>query len=168
MFEFDEIIDVVDVDNNIIRQAPRYEVHNKRLMHRSVHILVFNSQGNLFLQKRSMTKDENPGLWDTSAAGHVDSGEDYLHCAKRELEEELSINVVMVEVMRIPAQMNSLWEHVRVYKCITDNELKINCLEISEGRYWTIAEIIQSIELNSKIFTSTFHLIFNDYISKHK
>ena len=90
MFEFDEIIDVVDVDNNIIRQAPRYEVHNKRLMHRSVHILVFNSQGNLFLQKRSMTKDENPGLWDTSAAGLVDSGEDYLHCAKRELNLDYS------------------------------------------------------------------------------
>ena len=166
MFEFDEIIDVVDVDNNIIRQAPRYEVHNKKLMHRSVHILVFNSQGNLFLQKRSMIKDENPGLWDTSAAGHVDSGEDYLHCAERELEEELGISVAMDEVMRIPAQLATLWEHIHVYKCVTNN--KINKQEINEGRFWSMPEIMQSIKSNPKIFTSTFHLLFNDYINKYK
>lgn len=164
MSEFDEIVDVVDFNNNVINQASRYEVHKKGLMHRSVHIIVFNSQGDLFLQKRSMIKDENPGLWDTSAAGHVDAGEDYLHCAERELEEELGISVAMDEVMCIPAQLKTLWEHVRVYKCVTDNQIDINGLEISEGRYWTVSKIIQSIESSPKIFTSTFHLIFNDYI----
>ena len=92
----------------MIRQASRDEVHQKKLMHRSVHILVFNSQVNLFLQKRSLIKDENPGLWDTSAAGHLDSGEDYLNCAKRELKEELGISCSMDEVMRIPAQLATL------------------------------------------------------------
>ena len=168
MFNYDETFDVVDAHNNVISQASRYEVHKKRLMHRSVHILVFNYHGDLFLQKRSMIKDENPGLWDTAAAGHVGAGEDYFHSAERELEEELGISVAIDEVMRIPAQLNTLWEHVRVYKCITNNQIKINGLEISEGRYWTLPEITQSIEFSPKIFTPTFRLIFNDYISINK
>ena len=60
-------------------------------MHRAVHILVFNQRGELFLQKRSMSKDNDPGMWDSSAAGHVDSGESYLDCATREIEEELGV-----------------------------------------------------------------------------
>jgi len=168
MNTFDEIFDVVDINNNVIRQASRDEVHQKKLMHRSVHILVFNSQVNLFLQKRSLIKDENPGLWDTSAAGHLDSGEDYLNCAKRELKEELGISVAMDEVMRIPAQLATLWEHIHVYKCVTNNKIKINKQEINEGRFWSMPEIMQSIKSNPKIFTSTFHLLFNDYINKYK
>ena len=124
--------------------------------------------GDLFLQKRSMVKDENPGLWDTAAAGHVGAGENYLHSAQRELKEELGLNVSIKEVMRIPAQLNTLWEHVRVYECVTNHQIKINGLEISEGRYWTLPELTQSIESNPKIFTSTFHLIFNAYINIDK
>ena len=140
----------------------------KGLMHGLIHIPVFDFQCNLFLQKRSMIKDENPGLWDTSAAGHVDAGEDYLHCAERELEEELGISVAMDEVMHVPAQLKTLWEHVRVYKCVTDNQIDINGLEISEGRYWTVSKIMQSIESSPNIFTPTFRLIFNVYIDKYK
>ena len=66
-------------------------IHQKQLIHRSIHILVFNSNKQIFLQKRSNTKDENPGIWDTSSAGHVDAGETYDECAERELWEELRI-----------------------------------------------------------------------------
>jgi isopentenyldiphosphate isomerase len=61
------------------------------VMHRAVHILVFDESGRLFLQKRSLHKDLNPGLWDTSAADHVDAHEDYASGAARELREELGI-----------------------------------------------------------------------------
>ena len=74
----DETIDVVDSDDVIISKATRAQVHSNDLMHRSSHILVFNTSGSLFLQKRAMSKDESPGLWDSSAAGHVESGENYL------------------------------------------------------------------------------------------
>ena len=70
----------MDANDTVIDVMSRGEVHQLGLMHRSVHILVFNSADELFIQKRSMSKDSNPGLWDSSAAGHLDSGEDYLHC----------------------------------------------------------------------------------------
>ena len=142
MSEYDEIFDVVDSEDMVIGKASRLQVHNNDLMHRSVHILVFNSTGSLFLQKRAMIKDESPGLWDSSAAGHVESGEDYISCAKRELNEELSLSDVQLdEVLSIPAQSTTFWEHVRVYKCVTDSNICINKNEISEGRNY---EVIRS------------------------
>jgi len=161
----DEIFDVVDAENNVIGRASRQEVHAKGLMHRSVHILVFNSRGELFLQKRSMDKDENPGFWDTSAAGHVDSGEEYSRCAERERMEELGIgDTALEEIMRLPAQKDTFWEHVRVYKCVTDSNIIINEQEISEGHFWTLSDLTESLKSNPELFTSTFHLIYNRHI----
>src|SRR5215472_14287436 len=85
----EEIFDVVDEHDHVIGSKPRNEVHRLGLMHRAVHVLVFNPQGEIFLQKRSMKKDRQPGVWDSSASGHVDSGDDYDSCAIRELNEEL-------------------------------------------------------------------------------
>ena len=76
-----EILDVVDMDDLVIGQETRKEIHYKGLIHRSVHIFVFNLGGELYLQKRAYSKDENPGLWDSSSAGHVESGESYIDCA---------------------------------------------------------------------------------------
>src|SRR5476651_2121401 len=86
-----EIFDVVDELDRVIGQAPRVEVHARKLRHRAVHILLFNPQGELYLQKRSATKDSFPLCYDSSASGHVDTGEDYAACAVRELREELGI-----------------------------------------------------------------------------
>ena len=145
MNQSNEIIDVVDINDNIIGQTYRHVVHEKNLFHRSAHILVFNNNGELFLQKRSNNKDESPGLWDSSAAGHVITGESYLHSAKRELGEELGINETINETMHIPAQINTFWEHIRVYKCVTDNQIIINPIEISKGEYWALPKIKNTV-----------------------
>ncbi len=167
MNQRDEILDVVDSEDLIIGKASRVQVHNNELMHRSVHILVFNSTGSLFLQRRSMFKDESPGLWDSSAAGHVESGEDYLNCAKRELEEELSLSDVQLdEIIAIPAQIKTLCEHVRVYKCGTNGKVCIDKNEISEGRYFELPEARTLMQSNPDIFTSTFNHIYVNYINK--
>jgi len=167
MIEYDEIFDVVDSEDMVIGKASRLQVHNNDLMHRSVHIIVFNSTGSLFLQKRAMIKDESPGLWDSSAAGHVESGEDYISCAKRELNEELSLSGVQLdEVLSIPAQSMTLWEHVRVYKCVTDSNICINKNEISEGKYMMLSEVRALMQLNPEIHTSTFSHIYANYINK--
>src|SRR5215468_9128241 len=89
----EEIFDVVNDRDEVIDRRPRSEVHRLGLRHRAVHVLVFNSRGEIFLQKRSMKKDRQPGLWDSSASGHVDSAEDYDACAVRELEEEIGLKI---------------------------------------------------------------------------
>ena len=85
----EEIFDVVDERDEVVGRNTRNEVHRLGLQHRAVHVLVFNSRGEIFLQKRSMQKDRQPGLWDSSASGHLNCGEDYDACAVRELGEEL-------------------------------------------------------------------------------
>ena len=89
----EEIFDVVNERDEVIGQQSRSEVHRLGLMHRAVHVLVFNAAGQVFLQKRSMTKDRQPGLWDSSASGHVDCGEYYDTCAVRELREEIGLQL---------------------------------------------------------------------------
>ncbi len=162
----DEIYDIVDVNDNVIGQATRREIHAKELLHRSVHILVFNPEGHLFLQKRSLSKDENPGFWDTSSAGHVDAGEDYLTAAHRELMEELGIAETLLPFMQINAGQETFWEHVAAYTCTTRKTIQINPAEIQEGRFWPLEEIKNSLSVSPEKFTSTFKLIFFNYLKK--
>src|SRR6267154_5416763 len=89
----EETFDIVNEHDEVVSRAPRREVHARGLLHRAVHVLVFNARGEVFLQKRSMTKDKSPGLWDSSASGHVDSGEDYDTCVVRELREEIGLSI---------------------------------------------------------------------------
>ncbi len=166
MDDADEVFDVVDSEDRVIGQAPRREVHEKSLLHRVVHILVFNPEGLLFLQKRALTKDENPGLWDTSAAGHVAAGEDYSGTARRELQEELGIVEPLEHVMKIRACPDTLWEHVNVYTCSTTREIVINPEEISEGRFWSVNDILAALGSDPEEFTPSFRLIFEEYIKK--
>jgi isopentenyldiphosphate isomerase len=84
----EELFDVVNERDEVIGVAPRAQVHAEGLRHRAVHVLVFNPEGRLFVQRRSFAKDNSPGCWDTSAAGHLDAGEDYHAAALRELGEE--------------------------------------------------------------------------------
>src|SRR5216110_4037851 len=89
----EETFDVVNERDEVIGQQPRSEVHRLRLNHRAVHVLVFNARGELFLQKRSMRKDCFPGAWDSSASGHLASGESYDACCFRELSEEIGLQL---------------------------------------------------------------------------
>jgi isopentenyl-diphosphate Delta-isomerase len=89
-----ELFDVVDEHDRVLRQERRVEVHRQRLLHRAVHVLVFNSRSEVYLQRRSATKDTYPNRWTTSCSGHVDAGEDYDTAVVRELAEELGMKGV--------------------------------------------------------------------------
>jgi len=80
----EEYFDVVDASDQVIGRERRSEVHRRGLFHRAVHVLVFDSHGRLFLQKRSAAKDTFPRKWDSSSSGHLGCGEDYDSCAVRE------------------------------------------------------------------------------------
>ncbi len=99
-----EVFDIVDEHDQVVEQRTRGEAHRLGLRHRAVHVFVFNRRGEVFLQQRSHLKDVAPLAWDSSAAGHLDSGESYAAAAVRELREELGIEVATTErVAKLPA-----------------------------------------------------------------
>jgi hypothetical protein len=90
----DEIVVIVDAHNQVVGAAPRREMRALQLPHRSTYVLVFNSQGELYVQKRTLTKDVFPGYFDVAAGGVVLAGETYEQGAERELEEEMGIRSI--------------------------------------------------------------------------
>ena len=150
-----EIFDIVDEQDKVIGQASRQEAHgNSSLIHRVVHVLVFNSKEELFLQKRSPFKDVHPGKWDTSVGGHVDVGESYEHAALREMREELGMQGTKLEFLHTYLHRNYYEsEFVRSYRCCWDGSVRTDPEEIAEGRFWTLKEINESDPL---LFTPNF------------
>ena len=138
----DEIFDVVDAGDRVIGQATRREVHAQEFYHRAIHILIFNKAGQVFLQKRSVAKDTHPGCWDSSVSGHLDSGEDYSTAAVRECREELGVGPPeLKKLFKLAPTKGNGWEFVEVYQGIDPGPFKLNSAEISEGRWFSRAEI---------------------------
>ena len=159
-----ELLDVVDADDRVVDVRPRGEVHRLGLMHRSVHILLFNGTGELFIQKRSMSKDSNPGLWDSSAAGHLNSGEDYLSCAIREMGEELGVyqTLSLEPLCRLPASRTTAMEHCTVYRCIYDGPLVLQQEEIDEGAWISIGEMDRRVSERDPTMTRILRSIWSN------
>lgn len=153
-----ELFDVVNANDEVIGQATRGEVHRRNLMHRSVHIFVFNSDGQLYLQKRSQTKDKHPGCYDSSASGHQDAGEDADTSACRELREELGLeaDASLTRLFKISACAETGWEHVTFYTLQTDAPPQPNPREIESGRFFTLAEVLQMTETDTQQFSPGF------------
>lgn len=162
-----ELLAVVDENDQIIDTLPRNEIHASGLRHRAVHILIFNQQGHLFLQKRSMNKDLNKGLWDTSAAGHVDADEDYLPSAIREADEELGIDIenTIQSLFKLSPTKQLGMEFIQVYQCIHDGPFTLNTEEIDEGGWYLVADISKRIANDDPSLTETFKVIWQQYQS---
>jgi isopentenyldiphosphate isomerase len=161
-----EIFDVVNERDEVIGQQPRSEVHRLGLMHRAVHVLVFNARGQVFLQKRSMTKDRQPGLWDSSASGHVDAGEDYDACAVRELREEIGLRLSAAphRLLKLAASAETDQEHVWVYRCEAEGPFRLHPEEIERGGWFVPAEVTRWMAERPEEFASALVLIWNQVI----
>jgi 16S rRNA (adenine1518-N6/adenine1519-N6)-dimethyltransferase len=127
---------VVDENDRLLGDAPRSEVHGNNLRHRAVHLFIFNRQGELLLQKRSRWKDRHPLLWDSSAAGHVEAGEDYDETAARELEEELGVQAEVTRVAKLPCSERTGWEFIWLYRGEHQGPFNLAKTEIEHGEFF--------------------------------
>jgi|SRR5581483_3098153 len=134
----EEIFDVVNEKDEVIGRMTRGQVHREGHKHRAVHVLVFNRRGDIFLQKRSMAKDCFPGLWDSSASGHLDCGEDYDRCAVREVGEELGLTLPAppARLFRIEACAETGQEFVWVYRAESEGPFVLHPHEIETGGWF--------------------------------
>ena len=141
-----ELLPLVDPAGNVIGKATRTECHNgSMILHPVVHLHVFNEKGELYLQKRPMWKDIQPGKWDTAVGGHVDFGEDIHTALLREAREELGINAEGSELVQM-YEFHSEREHELVYahKIVYDKDITPS-EETDGGRFWTMQEIRDAI-----------------------
>jgi len=151
-----EYFEIVDENDQVIGRAPRSECHgNPALVHRVAHVLVFDNNDRLLLQRRSMKKDIQPGKWDTSVGGHLDPGESYLDAAYREMHEELGIEGVPLTWLYFSKIRNEIEsENVSTYLARYDGEVRFAPDEIDEIRFWSREEIAAA--LGCGIFTPNF------------
>jgi isopentenyldiphosphate isomerase len=161
----DEHLEVVSIKGEVIGYAPRAEIHgNPSLIHRVIHVLVFNKKGELLLQKRSQDKDVAPGKWDTSVGGHVGIGEELLFSSGREMHEELGITGCELEHLYSYIHSNSYeTELVTTYRCIYEGNFSFNKSEIEEIRFWSFDQIKEA--LGRKILSDNFEHEFRSYLS---
>src|SRR5215207_3659549 len=139
----DELFDIVDENDQPVGTMPRREVHRLKQRHRAVHLLVVNRARQIFLHKRSMKKDLFPGVWDSSAAGHVGAGEDYDGTAVRELAEELGCRPEKPPqpLFRIEAREETGQEFVWVYRVDAEGPFILQADEIERGDWFAPAEV---------------------------
>ncbi len=143
----DEIVTIVDEHNTVIGAASRREMRTKNLPHRSTYILVFNSHGALYVQKRTLTKDVFPGYYDPAAGGVVLAGESYEQGAVRELEEEMGIRDVPLAWL---FDFYFTDERIRVWGgaffCVYDGKMVLQEEEVEDVVLITIDEILRRAE----------------------
>ena len=149
-----EIFPIVDEDGNVIGSATRGECHSgSMLLHPVVHLHVFNSKGDIYLQKRPEWKDIQPGKWDTAVGGHVDYGETLGEALRREVREELGIT-----------DFHSEFVDKYVFQSKREREL----VYVKDGgRFWTMQEIREAMEKTGVLtanFESEFKRCFGDYL----
>ena len=186
----EEIFDIVNEHDEVVGQNTRREVHARGLWHRAVHVLVFNARGEVFLQKRSMRKDIAAGKWDSSASGHVDSGEAYDACAVRELREELGLDLEHLTQRRKDAELKSSfasfatsreatniseplqklfkidacqetgWEFCWIYRCESEGTFVLHPDEIETGAWFAPDAVTKWVNEKPQDFASAFVLIW--------
>ncbi len=161
----EEIFPLVDEIGNIIGQAPRSVCHDgSKLLHPVIHLHIFNSKGELYLQKRAASKDVQPNRWDSSVAGHIDLDETPEVATLREAGEELGLSGVKPSfITKYIIETDRERELSYCFYTIYDGTFSINTDELADGRFWKIEEIQSN--LGKDIFTTNFELDFIKFLS---
>ncbi len=149
---------VVDKKNNFLSVDTFTNALENESVRRIVRVLVYNSGNKILLQRRGTSTPIFPGMWDTSAAGHVDEGEDAKTAALRELHEEVGISNVSLNQIHeaytkeISGEL-SLHCYAIIYSCMFEGEIKVDGEEVLEGKWFSPEELRNEIEKNPDDFT---------------
>lgn len=156
----EEWFPLVDEAGLVIGKATRKECHSgSKLIHPVVHLHVFNSAGDLYLQKRALTKDIQPGKWDTAVGGHIDYGETVEEALRREVREELGIIDFVPEFLKRYIFESAIEkELVNAFRTTYNGAITPDPSELECGRFWKLAEIKEN--MGKGILTPNFEKEF--------
>ena len=151
---------VVAPTGMVIGRATRNYCHSgKKPLHPVVHIHIIDRYSRIYLQKRSMKKDIQPGKWDTAVGGHVSYGEGIMEAVYREASEELGFtefNPIHIETYEFESEIER--EMVNVFAVVGSYDLHPDLDEVDEGRWWDLADIDANI--GKGVFTPNFESEF--------
>ena len=152
----EECFPIVDAMGNVVGKASRGECHSgSMLLHPVVHLHVFNSRGDIYLQKRPAWKDIQPNKWDTAVGGHIDYGETPDQALLREAREELGITEFKAEFLaQYVFESSRERELVYVYRCTYDGPIRPSAEELDGGRFWSLKEVHEA--MGESILTPNF------------
>ncbi len=150
-----EIFPLVNLSGEVVGSATRGECHSgTMLLHPVVHLHLFNSRGELYLQRRPAWKDIQPNRWDTAVGGHVDYGESPTCALMREAKEELGIEGFEAKALCSYDFCSAVeHEYIHIFYTIYDGEVTPSS-ELDGGRFWSHEEIIANI--GQGVFTPNF------------
>ena len=151
---------VLESNGVVVGRSTREYCHSgAKPLHPVIHIHILDRMSRIYLQKRSMKKDIQPGKWDTAVGGHISYGESILEAVYREAYEELGLhefNPIHLETYEFESQIER--ELVNVFAAVGTYELTPDLDEVDEGRWWPLDEIDEALGKN--IFTPNFESEF--------
>ena len=158
-----EFFDWVDRCDRVFGVTSREDAHRLHLYHRAVHLYARGQRGGLILQRRSLSKDLEPGLWTMSCSGHVDRGETYIEAAVREIKEELGTSIFpadLSELLRSDPSPRNGYEFVRSYEVTIPVSPLPDPSEILEVCEIGLMELTDWIVAEPHVFASSFLCLF--------
>jgi isopentenyldiphosphate isomerase len=164
----DELIDILTQEGKKTgKTALKSEAHKNGWFHATVHIWLFTLDKKILLQKRALTKKVFPGLWDISVAGHIGAGESILSSAKREVLEEIGLELKETELIKIGTRVHQVQhkngiqdnEHHHVFIAelkVPISTLKIQIEEVADIKLFDLSVLKDTKKLEN-VLLSRFH-----------
>lgn len=158
------LIDAVDASDTPIGTIVRADVFKVHANFRVAHVLVFNSKGDLLIQRLAMDRRRHPGYWGSSVAAYLFSGEDYRTAATRRVSEELGIGDASLEfVGKLTMQDEGCTKFIGLFITSHDGPFRYDRQHVERVEFWPLWEIRQMIANGTRLFTPTFIDVLNSY-----
>lgn len=166
-----EKVVLVDSEDNPIGTMEKMEAHEKGLLHRAFSVFVFNSNQELMLQRRALTKYHSGGLWTNTCCSHPREGETTMDAAHRRLVEEMGFDCELSKAFHFiyKAELdNDLTEHEldHVFIGTFEGEVNLNPEEVHEYKYIAIDALLADVSANPANYTEWFKICLQEVIEK--
>jgi isopentenyl-diphosphate Delta-isomerase len=157
------LIDAVDAADRHVGEVARGAALGLGANFRTAHVFVFNSAGDLLLQRLAPKRGRHPRQWGSSVAAYLFAGETYLHAARRRAREELDLHVAMQQVGKIQMRDERSLKFVTLFTAEAAAARIREPEHIAELRFWSSLQLAGEIEAQPSAFTPTFLELYEFY-----